>query len=326
VVCPANLKSGGPELLHQLVFSLNKQGAEAHIVYTNIKSGQDPTPTDFDSYISSYKLFTEIPDIPGSVIILPETRIDLLKKFKHTDVYIWWMSIDNYLDVYSPKRIYKQFGVKSVLSYLLRAKWRFAIPFLKKQSIHHLAQSQYAIDFLTERHITNVRYLSDYVNRSYVDASAQTVINNQRNNVVLYNPKKGLAFTERLIQAEPDITWVPLINLTTSEVKQKLLTSKVYVDFGSHPGKDRFPREAAILGCCIITGKRGSARNSVDIPIPDTYKFDDQTESIDVIIKRIKFCLDDFESASDSFRKYRRIIANEYTRFNQDVSNIFLQN
>ena len=33
VVCPANLVTGGPELLHQFVDSLNTQGADAYLLY-----------------------------------------------------------------------------------------------------------------------------------------------------------------------------------------------------------------------------------------------------------------------------------------------------
>ena len=35
------------------------------------------------------------------------------------------------------------------------------------------------------------------------------------------------------------------------------------------------PREAVLAGCCIITGRQGSAKNSIDIPIDNKYKFND---------------------------------------------------
>ena len=87
---------------------------------------------------------------------------------------------------------------------------------------------------------------------------------------MLYNPKKGIEFTRQLIEAAPDLNWVPLENMSNEEVRGKLKTSKVYIDFGDHPGKDRFPREAAISGCCVITGKRGSAAYD-DVPIPEDF-------------------------------------------------------
>ena len=48
--------------------------------------------------------------------------------------------------------------------------------------------------------------------------------------------------------------------MTPEQVVDLMSESKVYIDFGNHPGKDRIPREAVINGCCVITGVRGSAR------------------------------------------------------------------
>lgn len=53
-----------------------------------------------------------------------------------------------------------------------------------------------------------------------------------------------------------ELNFKPIINMTRDEVIRELQRAKVYIDFGNHPGKDRIPREAAILGCCAIVGKR----------------------------------------------------------------------
>ena len=42
-----------------------------------------------------------------------------------------------------------------------------------------------------------------------------------------------------------------------------------------HPGKDRMPREAALLGCCILTSTLGSADFFDDVPIMSEYKFEE---------------------------------------------------
>jgi hypothetical protein len=65
----------------------------------------------------------------------------------------------------------------------------------------------------------------------------------------------------------PKYKWIALENLTTIEMKKLIGKSKIYVDFGNHPGKDRIPREAAI--------NAGSANNSIDLSINDEYKFED---------------------------------------------------
>lgn len=117
-----------------------------------------------------------------------------------------------------------------------------------------------------------------------------------------------MEFTKKLINSAPDLTWIPIENLTTEGVKNLLCESMVYIDFGNHPGKDRFPREAAICGCCIITGKRGSAKYFEDIPISDYYKFDEDESLIPQIIDKIRFCLTNFEEESLNFKEYKDFI------------------
>ena len=119
--------------------------------------------------------------------------------------------------------------------------------------------------------------------------------------------------------------WVPIVNMTNEEVVDLLKTSKVYIDFGNHPGKDRFPREAAYCGCCNITGKTGSANYFEDVKIKDSYKFDDLEKSIPSIIRTIESCLEDFEKHQKEFDVYRSMIKDEKSSFEKDVRKIFLQ-
>ncbi|MCX7738527.1 MAG: hypothetical protein N2Z80_03840 [Hydrogenothermaceae bacterium] len=65
-----------------------------------------------------------------------------------------------------------------------------------------------------------------------------------------------------------------------------LKKAKVYIDFGNHTGKDRIPREAAMLECCVITGRRGIAKYREDVPIPENYKIEDKVENIPLILSK----------------------------------------
>jgi len=103
-----------------------------------------------------------------------------------------------------------------------------------------------------------------------------------------------------------------------------LLSSKVYIDFGNHPGKDRFPREAAICGCCVITGLQGSAGNEVDVNIPKTYKFDQKfNSSVENVIQLIKDILSDYDSHCKEFTKYKENIRSEKRKFLKEIKSIF---
>ena len=126
-----------------------------------------------------------------------------------------------------------------------------------------------------------------------------------------------------MIEAAPDLNWVPLEDMSNEEVRGKLKTSKVYIDFGDHPGKDRFPREAAISGCCVITGKRGSAAYD-DVPIPEEYQFEDSVTSIPAIVETIRECLVDYDRRMRDFDGYRSTIKAEKNKFIEDVRSIFM--
>ncbi len=102
-----------------------------------------------------------------------------------------------------------------------------------------------------------------------------------------------------------------------------LKRAKVYIDFGNHPGKDRIPREAAICGCCVITGKRGSAYYHNDVPIPDKYKFNDEDSSIPLVVNKIQDVLSDYDNVINDFKEYREFIKSEEDKFIQDAVNIF---
>ncbi|MBM6838551.1 hypothetical protein H9X77_10020 [Clostridium saudiense] len=120
-----------------------------------------------------------------------------------------------------------------------------------------------------------------------------------------------------------DIKWLPLQNMTPIEMSETMKKSKVYIDFGNHPGKDRIPREAAISGCCVITGKRGSAKYKQDVNIDDEFKFNDNEAEFENIRKKILEIFNNYEDESLKFNKYREIIMNEEERFEKDLKEIF---
>ena len=163
----------------------------------------------------------------------------------------------------------------------------------------------------------------DYVNDIYL-AGEEAALREKKEDVVLYNPKKGAAFTKALREMAQDLRWVPLIGMTTEEMRSCMSKSKVYVDFGNHPGKDRIPREAAISGCIVITGKRGAAAFAEDVCIPETYKFDESCAKKEDIISCIRDCICNFDVHKVDFDGYRSYIRNEHQQFTADVKKIFV--
>lgn len=322
VVCPANVKTGGPELLHQLVYWLNKQNQKAYIAYVGAKEAEcSPTVKEFRQYVSTYKKFEDIDDNSDNIVILPEVNIDKIANFSHSKIIIWWLSIDNYFNFFSLTYFIKHRNLKGIYRYFIKHYWRFSLKKLRRYPIMHMVQSYYAYDFLHNNNFKNIYYLSDYINEDYLNGSQLNPV--KRKNQVLYNPSKGIKFTKYLMSLDKSITWIPLINLKNDEIKKLLQISKVYVDFGEHPGKDRLPRESAIMGCCVVVGKRGSAKFYEDVAIPDKYKFIYKKSSGKNVIKLIYDIFANFDCHQKEFSYYRYKIREEPNIFLQDIKKIF---
>lgn len=324
ILCPGAVKTGGPELLHQLAYQINNLSSykKAQVVYFG--NTVKPVVKKFQKYLNNEWITeSDVLDEHQNLIIFPETAISEFNKFKHAQKYIWWLSVDNYIYNNSFYASYKRFGLKTAIHYYLNGTIRNRDELIKRADLH-LCQSYYAMKFLQKLNISNIAYLSDYINDFYVQNSKQ-LLKKKRRNIVLYNPKKGYSFTKKLINASPDnIKWIPLIGMSNKEVLEYLSSGKVYVDFGNHPGKDRFPREAALCGCCIITGKKGAARFNEDVSIPDNYKFNDDTKNIKNILNKIELLIQNYNAAIHDFASYRQKIMKEKGIFLKDCQKLFI--
>lgn len=324
VLCPAQFKTGGTELLHQIVFQLNNRKIESYIVYCNPDKKKSIEIPEFKKYINTYLLESEIIDSCENIILVPETLTNKIRCFNNARKIIWWLSVDSFIRTNGFKENIKADGILKAIHHLLKGSVNKNVKISSFNSLVDLnmCQSYYALDFLNSNEVNNIAFLSDYLNDIYLSSEFNTKI---KENIVLYNPRKGYEYTKKIIDASPNFKWVPIENMTTSEVHELLEKSKVYVDFGHHPGKDRFPREAAITGNCIITGKLGSAKYHKDVMIDDEFKFEDEEKSIPMIIKKINQCLDNYEIEIMKFHNYRNMILGEKEEFINDVGKIFIK-
>lgn len=318
VLCPAYSKTGGPELLHQLVNKMKKLNYNVKITYYNISANNNNyTNEEYKKYIDEYIIEDDIVDDENNIIIFPEVYIKSSYKFKKIRKCIWWLSVDNYIKAYNFKECYRDKGLKRTFIKLIKGDF-YKINL--NDFNYHLCQSYYAMDYLKNIGINKCYYLSDYINSTFFKNNEKL-----KNDNVLYNPKKGYEFTKKLIKFDNNLKWIPIKGLTTSQVGELLSTSKVYVDFGNHPGKDRFPREAAISGCCVITGKRGSASFYNDVMIEEEFKFDDVDSNIPLIINKIKDCIKNYDYENLKFAKYKNKIINEEKEFEKNILEIFIK-
>lgn len=339
IACPANVATGGPELLHQLGLELHKLGVNIYMYYIgheNLEMGK-VVHENYQRYGLSYVLTFE--DHSNNFLILPEAALDMVGQSNYINYIIWWLSVDYvYVRFDLINQIYNR---NSLLSRIVCKiiKLISMLPFFKqlyqnyskslvirlinltKRSTRytHWAQSHYAMNFLHGIGVHNVEYISDYLRADFVE-QAQYVNLKNKQDIVVYNPKKGMEFTQKIIKAaKGSIKFVPIENMTIQEVITLLASAKLYIDFGNHPGKDRIPREAAILGCCVITGLNGSAKFNKDLSIPDDYKFANKHRNLVPIIAKIQDTLINYNDCWYDFNYYREQIKGEQSEFLQAI-------
>jgi len=352
VACPANVSTGGPELLHQLAYHLRKDLSIDAFMYYYFDFVYEKLISKIKNEykaISSYQMYKvpyvfNIPpedDDPKNILIVPEGLYGL-SSFKNIRKGVWFLSVDNYyiwkytienrivLFLYKcTNKIFKILVKKPLLNFdvtskeilkKLVEKYDYKTDPLLKLADFYMTNSYRGMKWFSD--LKPLYYLSEYLNEDFLKTQTDLT---KKENIVVYNPKKGLAFTQKIIKKAKDIKFVPLINMSRDEVIKTLQKAKVYIDFGNHPGKDRIPREAAVLGCCVITGKRGSAAFFEDVPIPNEYKFEDREENIQKIIDKLKDCFENYEERYKDFDYYREVIKNEPQKFIGDLRKIFVK-
>lgn len=303
VSCPGNLETGGTELLHQFAYHLMKRNIETYMIYIPKKEGRNPTPENYLKY--GVKEALQYPDEPDCLYIVPETRIIFLTECVKSKAVMWWMSVDNF---------FKGLSITKDYEHLEDCGLQVC------SNTYHFVQSHYAYDFVKNKMKLNVEgFLTDYISENITQYADQYESFSQKLDICLYNPRKGFEHIEELIKrSDGSFAWMPIKGLNPDQVATLMCWSKVYIDFGHHPGKDRIPREAAYCGCCIITNREGSAAYPEDVMIPEEYRVEDM-EQYDSILGIIKSCMTDYEEKTKEFQPYRELIRKEKQKFEQQV-------
>lgn len=303
IFCPWGNATGGTELLHQLGYKLNLFGFDAKIYYYGDDNGLPATHQHFIKY--GVPVLGTVTDSSENIFIYPEMMVSSLGGIKgqlpQSRHVLWWLSVDNA-------------GMTPNSEQTLS----------EDKSLIHFVQSYYAKEYV--RNVLKVSddrlfWLSDYLNYDFLNVD----VNKKRDDFVLYNPRKGFERTSRLIQkSDSRIKWLALSGFAPEEIPQVLQCAKVYIDFGEHPGKDRFPREAVSCGCRVITGVKGAAANDIDVPIPKKFKIDDDLED-EKILNLIISLIEDYEQTEDLYRDYKKRTQEEFHTFEADTLKVFFE-
>ena len=300
IAIPPNARTGGPEALHQLCDAFKNTNANVKVIYISFKKRlfktkhiihQKSTPKEYDIY--DFETADKIQFSPNNIIIIPEVMTHVIPMLKPLQISIWWLSVDNYI---KQKKKFTDFN---------------------DQTITHLFQSIYAQHFLIQKKAKYMYPVFDYISKKPASLT-------EKKNIISYNPKKGFEFTEPIIKKlEKKHKFIPIINMNKDEVTDLLAKSKIYIDLGNHPGKDRLPREAALNKNIIITSLRGAAFFENDTPIPKSYKFYEwDTENI---CSKINDCIENYDNYINDFLPYINIINNQKNEFIEQVKSLVKQ-
>jgi hypothetical protein len=309
-ICPGNFVTGGPEVLHQFVHCINENGGDAKILYYPFSSVfQVPK-----AYLKYNVNICSIDDVKNKSVefVIPEIFTACIKELPGNKFNIWWLSVDNYFEYKNGSFLSKiKLSIKKLIKFRTSP---LTINQLKKYK--QWVQSYYAQEFLGTYGIES-SLLSDFLNNEHLN---QDVDMFKKENIICFNPKKGISVTNQLTNAYPNYKFVPIQNMTAKEVSELLQSSKIYMDFGNHPGKDRIPREAAMAKCVVITGTKGSAKNEYDIAVDSKYKIDEEGDQFCAAVGELfQDVFDRFDHHIERFEPYRTKIASEEAAFNQQV-------
>lgn len=287
------LETGGPENIHQVCNVLANNGFDAKIFYNDLKKFHTER---FKAY--SNPIADNIIDNEETLFVFPEFLPASSFKQLKCKKALFWLSLDNSPDI-------KQLNLRQ---YLFDSGIDFCF-----------TQSQYAYDYLTSYGIPNIFMLSDYINDKYFSKPSS----NCRKPQILFNPKKGYDFTQKIINLNSDLVFVPIQNMTVDQVINLMDESMIYIDFGEHPGKDRIPREAALRNLIVITNRNGAAVNDVDVPIDNMFKIDNNLSQLGKISQILHDSIAKYEQYNQKFDSYRQKILNEKLKYSDSVLDVF---
>lgn len=306
--------TGGPEALHQLVAHMRALGLPAFIVYLPFNEIAQ-TPASYKKYQAPVALYEDSLD---QLVIFPEVNPMLAMRVKNAKAALWWLSLENFLE----RRHIS--GFKDKLRYFKKVMKgdRPLMGGAGLKKLIHFSQSEHSTQYLKSCGIEPVP-LTDSINEDFLTDRYLDKIDHKKD-IVLYNPMKGKKVTAALIKDNPQWEFIPLEGLNPQQLSEKLYQAKLYIDFGHHPGRDRLPREAAMFGCCLITGVLGSAGNDIDLPIPQKYKIDSSSPDFLMTFKALVFdVMMNFDSHYHEIDDYRVWVKNQPNIFKQQIADYF---
>ncbi len=316
VFAPAQYYTGGVTALYQLCKHLNNY-IDTNIAFIDTLSDEKIVNYIHQNYLHfgyDHVSQSKVHDSKDHIIVIPESRPDLIAKYKFSKKIIYWLSVDNFLVSISP--ISRSIAVKLLYNLILSSRfdliWFFGLSifkqYLKNDRTYkrllsnalkgeyyssfardktvqippadiHILQSYYVYNFLTNFAKTSkMFFLHEPLEDDYLNFS---ISKDRKEDIVTWNTRKAYPITLKVIKAlkKNKVHVVDLENVGKANMINILGKSKIFIDIGIHPGRDRPPREAVVLGNIAVVNNHGGCFYYDDCMIEPPFKVDCYTET-----------------------------------------------
>lgn len=314
ILCPPKLATGGPEALHQLGHVLCQLGYDAKMFYSKHK--KKPVHPFYERY--NVPFVTHLKDSTDVILVIPESLTNFIAQYPLAEKKVWWLSLDFYEALMNSREQKKNLFRKIFLSHKHK-EYRFE----PNKTVTHWYQSERTRQFLSTKSLDNpMEYLCDYPTELFFE-NLPLLNDFKKEPIITYNPKKGREIIESFKDELNQYTWIPLKGMTREEMRTVLRKAKLHVDFGYFPGRDKIPREALVSGCCLLTGRGGTAEFTEDLGIPEKYKLHPEEQTPENIKKMIIHLMENYEETISEFEPFREFVMGEKERMFESVKKIF---
>jgi hypothetical protein len=356
VLAPAGVYTGGPTALFQLCNALREYGINAVMAFFG-RACNDPVHPNYKKYRCPWTTVKKVRDEERVAVITPETAVDQLIRFTKAKRIIYWLAVDNYvLTAYRPSKLglilctIKRYALDPYIAYAfttgnIRFYYNAYLASYVKSLIDrkavsvpnadlHLAQSKYAKDFLSSYGVEDERIVMvrEPLEEEFL-VRGKEVSYHEKIDAVAWNVRKAYPMAFKLVKAlrRRGFTVFDLENVGKDRMIKILSKTKIFLDIGMHPGRDRPSREAVALDNITIVNNHGGYYHFTDCMIPAEFKWDcyfdrdiDYRKSVD----DIEHYIENFEYYVKKFHGFKQYIMQEPCLFLDDVrhlSNILME-
>lgn len=315
-----NKQMGGPEALHQLAQIMRQLGLDARLMVLQrpddirIADGVITQPSriaervvpDYASAYPQYEpVYTQRFELADdALVILPETRAEMIGMFAPSSVALWWLSVHN--------------------GFYRGARLREDEPFRKRVfesgEVLHFHQTEHARRMLIHFKTAEIYPLVDYTDPLFTRLQPAGPNSGA---AIAFNPAKGEMHYAPFFAAHPEFTPLPIRGMTKAQVLDTLSQTRIFVEFGHNPGKDRMPREAACAGAVVVARLEGGSVHFDDTPIPSGHKFDNDALTNGQLAATLRAIAADPQPHWDSQAYYRNYLRTEEDLMRAQAKRLF---